>query len=412
MSDKHLRSADGYRLNRWSLLTGFALTLVIIFLAGVTMRILGETGGSNSYAILAESFLNARLYAESCFDVDCAIFEGRTYIIFPPFPAIIVAPFVAFSGKEFAGFIPLSLMMVSLAAYLWWRIIRFAGRSINDTLWFVLAFVFATPLYYVLIRSDGIWFFAQATAFLLVTLSLHETLVGRRFVLAGLFLGMAFLTRQMSIFYLPFLFVCALEENEKLFSLNKSNLILALKLGLPVAVSLGIYLVYNEVRFGNPLDTGYGYITSTKDTFINHRIHDLGLFSNKYVTFNAFYLFLQGFHVEFGGPYLTKIMNLDSNGASLLAASPFVMLLFFTPLRRDFIIGFMIIAVMVIFMLFYHSNGYSQYNVQRYTLDWLPIAFLMLIVAVSHARMKVFKILVSYALVLNIATLAVLAVIK
>ena len=55
-------------------------------LAALAYAILTEQGGKNSAALVADAFLNGRLWVETCFDLDCASFNGHTYVAFPPFP--------------------------------------------------------------------------------------------------------------------------------------------------------------------------------------------------------------------------------------------------------------------------------------------------------------------------------------
>jgi hypothetical protein len=141
---------------------------------------------------------------------------------------------------------------------------------------------------------------------------------------------------------------------------------------------------------------------------ITHRINDIGLFSPKYLTFNSLYLLVQGFHIDFVGQYLTELGKVDNAGTSILAASPFIMLAFFAPMRRDVVIGLLCAAVIIGITLFYHSNGYTQYNVQRYTLDWLPVLFMALALGPVREHAGAFRLLVVYALALNAVTMLLL----
>jgi hypothetical protein len=106
---------------------------------------------------------------------------------------------------------------------------------------------------------------------------------------------------------------------------------------------------------------------------------------------------------------MTELGKLDPFGSSIIAASPFLLLAFFAPMRRTIVIGLGIAAVMVIIMLFYHSNGYTQYNTQRYTLDWLPVIFLALALGPARDHAGAFRLLAVYAMLLNLAAMGVLA---
>ena len=75
-----------------------------LLLAVIGLRMLTEQGGTNSFALVADSFLNLRPYVTACFDVDCAVRDGRTYVVFPPLPGVIAMPLVALFGLNTAGF--------------------------------------------------------------------------------------------------------------------------------------------------------------------------------------------------------------------------------------------------------------------------------------------------------------------
>ncbi|MEJ8572626.1 glycosyltransferase family 39 protein [Microbaculum marinum] len=404
---------DDLLAGRGMVLLAVAGLLAAILLAGLLLRALTEPGDTNSYAPLADAFLHGRLDITGCVDVDCAIHDGRTWVIFPPLPAVLAMPFVAMFGPGFAGFIALALVATAVSLWMWWRIFGRLSLDRPAAIWLLLALAFGTPLYYVTIRGDGVWFFAQSTAFLLVTFAIHQTLRGSTLWLAGLAIGLAFLSRQMSLFYLPFLFVLALRTDEPLISLRWPHWRRALALGLPVAAALAVYFLYNYARFGDPLDTGYGYMMPPGPddrTMVDDRLDRYGLFSSAYLLFNVMYLFVQGFHLEFAGPTMTVPQMLDSAGTSLLAASPFVLLAVFAPLRRPVAIGVLTILIIAVPILFYHSNGFTQYNAQRYVLDWLPVLLVILAFALRRAHLlPALQVLVTYAIGLNVVTMVMLA---
>lgn len=384
-----------------------AATLTVL----VLLNAVGETGGRNSYAALADSFLHGQLDSPLCNDSDCATFDDKKWVVFPPAPAVLVMPFVAVLGPDFSGFIPLGLAMTGLTLFLWWRLGRALGLEPMDTTWLLGAIAFATPLYYVTLRADGVWFFAQAMGTLFVTLAIHEAAYGR-LIRSGAALAVAFLCRQMLILFAPFLFVLALRDDEKLISFGMAHIKRAFALAFPLLAAIAIYCLYNWARFGNPFDTGYAYIVTAGDeemNFIGRRIQDLGLFSAQYVPFNLVYLLFEGLNVGFGGDYLTRVEGISPFGTSILVASPFILLAWFVPLHRQIVVGLLCAAVICGITLFYHNNGYSQYGVQRFTLDWLPIIFFALAMGPVRQYAGPFRILVLYGIALNAVTMGLLA---
>lgn len=393
-------------------LAAIAAACALVLLAVIVLRALTETGSTNSFALVADSFLNLRPYVTGCFDVDCAIVDGRSYVVFPPLPGVIAIPLVAAFGLDTAGFTAIALAAMALSIWLWKRILNRFDVDGEVMPWLLLAIAFASPLFYVTLRSEKVWFFAQALAFLFVTASIHEALA-KRMLTAGIAIGMAFLCRQMSVFYVPLLLLMAFKPEEPLFRITMERLRHAFMLTLPVLCAIGFYFAYNYWRFGNPLDTGYAGIVFG-DGMLKQRTDEFGLWNKAYVPYNAFYLFFQGFHAEFSDARKLTITGLDNGGVGILAASPWLLFLFFVPLRRFTLFAWMLIAGFVITLLFYHSNGFSQYNTQRYVLDWLPVALVMLAIVFNQGMAKggwidVLKPLVVWGMVLNLVTVAVIA---
>jgi len=399
---------------RYWLVISVLLLLAFALAAGLALRTVTEEPGTNSYAVLVDSWLNGQLHSDTCFDGDCATYEGKTYVVFPPAPAVVALPFIAASGQgaDFAHFMPLSLALLLAIAFIWSRLFTAAGPDQTRTLILLLALVFATPLYYVVLRGDRVWFFAQLVGFFFVSMALWATIERRNAWLAGAMLGMAFLSRQMTILYAPLLFVLMLNEDEPLLRINRKRIGTFLKIAIPVLAAIAAYCAYNYVRFGDPLDTGYGYIAANvppgADNIISLRIKELGLFAPEYFLFNLFHMFVQGLHIEFGGTFMTKIVGVDDFGTSILAASPFLLLLVFVQRHRITFVGVLTAAIICGVTLFYHSNGFSQYNVQRYALDWLPIAMLLLAPTIRMEWRAVLAVLVAYSMVLNLATMVAL----
>lgn len=386
-----------------------ALGLAAVLAAGLIMQMLSEEGMSNSYALLADAFLSGRLDVTECVDIDCAFYDGKNYVVFPPGPAILALPFVAIFGVSFAGFIALTSVLSGASLLVWWRILSLLRVERTTAIWIMIALAVGTPLYYITIRGDGVWFLAQACGFLFVTLALWAALDRRSLWMIGGFLAFAFLCRQMTILITPFIFAAYLRDGERLFTFSYQRLAMVGKLLTPILIALAAYMIYNYVRFGAPLDTGYAYIGAefTGGTFLWLRVEEHGLFSPEYFLFNVFHLFFQGFHAEFVGPLVTELGAMDTLGTSILAASPFVLLAVFVKWRRTVVIGALCALAMIVPMLLYHSNGLTQYNVQRYVLDWLPIVIFALALTIRGGLRPGFAVLVTYAVGLNVVTSAV-----
>ncbi|MEH3119164.1 MAG: hypothetical protein PGN25_16640 [Methylorubrum populi] len=368
--------------------------------------------GINAHGALADAFLHGRLWVETCPEIDCALFDGRTYIIFPPLPALLLTPFVALFGfPGFKGFVLLGLCLSGLSLLVWDRIFRALDLGRTEALWLLAALAFASPLYQVTLRSDGVWFFSQTVGFLMMSLSLWAVIGRVSLPLAGLFVGLAFLCRQMAIFYPLFLLVLALPRGRPLLANPASVAKSALLAGLPVAAAIAVYCAYNAARFGSPFETGYAFIHNPgQESFIWRRITGSGLFSRDYLPFNALYLFLQGIHFEFGGAQLTTLTGFDKAGTAILVASPWLLLAAYARLDRVFAAGAAVIAVIAGITLFYHSNGAEQIATQRYVLDWLPILIVLMVRGERPPAFAALPLLVTWGVVVNLAVAVLVSV--
>lgn len=387
--------------------------LALAFLAVLGLGILREEPLTNSYAQLAMGWLDGRFDTDVCVDGDCALFQGRSYIIFPPLPGVIALPFVALFGASFSAFMPIAVLAFLASGWLWWRIFLRQAESRDLSLLLVCVVLFASPLAFVTLRGDHVWFFAQSWGFLFATAALYFALVRPNALLVGLFIGLAFLCRQMTILYLPVLYILMLDSDRRWFWIDSVAIKRVLALAAFPILALCVYFAYNYARFGSPLETGYSYIfpiewqkAGDAGLFLGERVRDLGIFSEQYLLFNLIYMFIAGPHVEFGGQYLTEMMSFDTNGASLFLVTPVLLLALLAPWNRDFWFGVGTVAVILGLTLFYHSNGFSQYSAQRYALDWLPLLLIFLARGVRPAFTAPFALLTCYSMVVTLGMLA------
>jgi hypothetical protein len=177
---------------------------------------------------------------------------------------------------------------------------------------------------------------------------------------------------------------------------------------VPVCLSIGIYLLFNWARFGSMFDTGYSYLTLVEG-FLDLRIKRFGIFHPAYLLSNFIYMFLQGPHIEFGGELKLIPQGMDIFGTSLIFASPFVLFALFAKGNKVTIYSaWTAIGFTLLHMLLYYGNGYVQINVQRYTLDFLPVLILLVASSLQNIDRKLLCTLITYSVLLNIIALFLL----
>ena len=135
------------------------------------------------------------------FNNDFAVFQGKTYISFPPFPAVLMLPLVALSGSPenfrdgqfvvwLAGVGPAVLFLVLEKLRRGER----SKRSETENLVLGALFAFGTVYFFTAVQGT-VWFAAHVVGVGLAALYVLFALDAERPWLAGLAMGAIFLTR-------------------------------------------------------------------------------------------------------------------------------------------------------------------------------------------------------------------------
>jgi hypothetical protein len=390
-----------------------------VLTAGVYCAVLGprllETSPDNHYAHLAEGFLEGRLSLPgrppgtndwACYDTQLRgpcppgfFFPGAEpgryvwYVSFPPFPGVVMTPLVAVMGVDapdrlfwalIAGLGPM-LLFITL------RRLREDGqseRTLRDDLLLTLLFAFGSVFFFVAVQGT-VWFAAHVVATTLLCLYVHFGLGARRPVLAGLMLGLCFLTRPTTallaiVMALEIVRVAqreraATEAGESppagaLASLRNVDWSRALRLGAlfsaPILVCGAVAMWMNQARFDDPFEFGHSLLQISW----RGRIEKWGLFNYHYVGRN-----LAVFTSSL--PWLTAEpphFIISRHGLALWVTTP-ALLLLLSPLRQSPVLRALTWAVIpvVIVNLMYQNSGWVQFG-YRFALDYLPLLFVML----------------------------------
>jgi hypothetical protein len=365
-------------------------------------------GAENHYVALAQSILQGRLDITQPYH-DTAHHDGKIWVIYPPFPVLFLLPFVAIFGLATkVTYIGIALAIWS--AILLWRILKRVETDKGARPWMIFAFIFGTGYWLCLRNSLGVCWYAHVASVFGLLLALDESLGKSRGLLVGLYLGAAFLSRQFTIFFFPFL-IAAIWTNAARKDL-KGKLLHFFGFGAGLTACVAVYLLFNWARFGSPLDTGYAYLEL--GGFLDDKVKRYGLFSLHHVPLNFVYMFFQGFHINYGdAPILATDVHmywpLDPFGTSIIAASPFVFFAFAAKWKRPLIVTMWISVAIVLFAeLLYYNNGWVQYNAQRFAVDFLPAFMILVALGIRNVPAKYWKPLVVYAVFFNALTMLII----
>lgn len=351
---------------------GLAAVVLLVLVVSVAHRAVYEDHSTDhTYVHQAIAFAHGQVAIATRVH-DTAEHNGALYVVFPPGPALLLVPLVAL-WQTHTRVLLLTSLLGALTAALAFRLARRCGVAPRTARWAVIGLIFGTSLLLVL-RVPTDTYLAHCCAVAATFAALDEAFGRQRGLRIGFALGLAVLSRQLAVLTIPFVWAVLLLRPRDPFG-GARRAVAMTWVGLSVCA--GFYLWLNYVRFGNPFDTGYAYLQ--EPTWFGYRADHWGQFSWVYVPSNLIRLFLSGFAIEFDPPgYMVPRMS--HWGTSLTFASPW---LFYAlggrllPGRLQLAAWASIAATMVAVLAHKSALGGWQINGMRYTLDFVPVLYLL-----------------------------------
>ena len=375
----------------------FLLTLAGYAIASGSM--LGQQSQAPQFVWLADALLHGQLHLRTPPPNlnDWVRLGDRWYVSFPPFPAVLMMPFVLFEGLRFNDVL-FTVVCGALNVPLIYRLMRriaergeegtSPGRPPFEHAVLALIFGFGTLAWCCAIRGE-VWFTAETVGVTLTLLYLHASLGARHPVLAGLCIACAAITRTPLAFaaiFFPLEAIFAGQEiglaslRETLRDPERRRAAIT-KLGLyvlPIALVAAPIAWANIARFGSPTEFGHSHLYANR---VNAQIQKYGLFHYAFLERNLHAAFtrlpLIQFHpLKFG---------YDGDGMSLFVTTPLYLFLLWplqTPrLHRALWITTALVAVPG---FFYQNSGWLQFGF-RFSLDYTP--YLILLLSLGRRRL-------------------------
>ncbi len=355
-------------MKRWSLSNPFVVTLIAS--AGYLLVALHYGVWSyspfNYYAYLADAFLHGQLYLRQVPQetLDLVLFNGRYFLYWPPFPALVFMPLVAAWGVQVSDIL-LTLIVgainAGLAALLLNRATEKGLLELSSEQIGALALFFAFGTMHLPLAVNGqVWFTAQVIGFGLVCLAYLAaiSLEGwSGFFFMGLFMALALLTRNnLALVGLwP-----AYELLRRHWKLGARRIPIMVGAGaLPMLAAVFGVGAYNYARFGNPFDLGLAY--HQVNPFFASDFARYGAFNIYYLPTNLYYQFL-----FYPLPWRSESLM----GGGLFLMSPVFLGLFWGVRRNDrsswVLLATCLLAYIPIGLLM--GTGWKQFG-PRYLLD-------------------------------------------
>jgi hypothetical protein len=314
---------------------------------------------------------------------DWARVGDKFFVSFPPFPAILMMPFVALFGFQLND-VFFTLVFAAANVVLLFLVLQRlsetgdSARSTDENLALALLFAFGTVNFYCSIRGE-VWFTAEVigvTCTCLYVLAAHRC---RNPVLAGIAFGCGAITRTPLAFAVVYFFFELLAPEGRwdpgaLRGRRAEILRTAALFALPVlAIALPTAWM-NQARFGNPLEFGHAHLFNNR---VNADIARWGLFNYHYLERNL--------HAAFTRlPLLVSTegalpqLSFDPDGMSLFVTTPLFLLLLWPKAKpRLHRILWATVAAVSVPGFFYQNTGWRQFGF-RFSLDYTPYLFLLL----------------------------------
>ena len=318
----------------------------------------------------------------------------RWYVSFPPLPAVVMMPFVAAGGLDvpdrliwaiLAGFGP-ALLFVLLRRL---RETGRSGRSVREDLVLTALFAFGTVYFFTAVQGT-VWFAAHVVAVPLSALYVLWSLDAKRPALAGLMLGLAFMTRPTMAFLVPLFLIEAMRVSRPEDapvpvegSIVWRRLVVWLRgvewrpvaksvaiFSAPILVIGGIAMWMNEARFEDPFEFGHTYLQIRW----RPRIEKWGLFNFHYFAKNLAVFVAALPWLSATAPFI----KVSRHGLALWVTTPNLLLAVW-PKRVSHTMVAMYVAVVVVMVLnlCYQNSGWIQFG-YRFSLDYMIPLFALL----------------------------------
>ncbi len=303
--------------------------------------------------------------------LDTVTVGGVTYQVISPLPILPYLVFVPVPGLWESSRWIVSTGFGIVAAWMTLPLARRYGPGGPATWWLAALGAFGTLLW-TLSVSGNFYYLAhvEATAFALA--ALLEWRGRRRPWVIGLAIALASLAR-------PTLLLAAIPFAVALIASSGRRLWTAASFGLPLALAVAATALYDFVRFGSPLETGYGTSVLVRESLLQQRAK--GVFSLRHLPDNLGLLLTRGFDFRERFPWLVP----DPNGHSILLTSPGLLIAVWAGVRSRSaqVLWAAAFLVAVPVLLYYGGGGYRTYG-YRYALDFIP--FLLALVAIGARR--------------------------
>ena len=389
-----------------------------VYVATLGTRALGPSDNTH-FVSLAQSYLHGQLSVlgdRPPGDNDWAQFQGRWYVVFPPLPALMIMPAVAL-WKDAVWDRLYWALFAGIGPALLYVLLRFlreevgSGRRPRDDLALTGLFAFGSAYYYASVQGT-VWFAAHVVAVPLTALYVLFSIRARQPLLAGLVLGMAYMTRPATLALAPLFVIEALAaarpadatgpvDPESIYGralhllrqVEPRRALRSLALfALPVLSIMAINAALNYLRFGDAFEVGYRFLRIRWRA----RIEKWGLFNYHSLAKNLAVFLAALPWISSAAPYI----RISRHGLALWVTTPNYVWVLWPKRVRVLMVSLSAAALpTALLVLCYQNSGWIQFA-YRFSLDYSVL--LVALLALGGRRFGVgFHAMLVFAVALN-----------
>ena len=310
---------------------------------------------------LAEAFLHGRWWlteAPPWLNELLPCGDGRYCVVYPPLPAILSLPLVPFLPTAVAQVVASRIAGGASAGVLYYGL-RAYGAPRTWALAGALLSAFGTTLLFSSVDGRA-WFAGHSASMLFLALAFAVAARGGNAMAVGALVGLAALARLPVALAAPALALLVARRGGATYGRSLAGVVAG---GAPFAI---VYVGYNLLRWGTPLDDGYARLTEG-DVFFNH-----GLFSPLYLLRHLKAIFLEPPDLVPGTPFFLRPHFI---GMSLFLTTPAFLWIFLAlrEVRRDVVITATAAAGLLALVpdLLHGTVGFQQFG-YRFSIDAQP----------------------------------------
>jgi hypothetical protein len=336
------------------------------------------------FVYIASAFLDGRVHLENLpgHYHDIIKIGDRVYAPFPPVPALLILPVVAVYG-EATDQGRVGQVVVAAAVAVFVAGLRRLGQS-RGARWFAGAALAFGSVLWPAAAIGTTWFFAQEVVVLASAVIVWEIAGAASPIIVGAAITAAWLTRLNLIAAIPALAVVMWLRHRRVGAIATFVAI--------NAVGAFIYASYNYLRFGDPLQTGYGVLSMA--AFNADTASRWGFFHLRFIPEHLYAMLVRAPELIDVPPFLKP----SPHGLSLLLTSPVILRLLFPAQRanepahgasgtatggaRSWGVWVVLTLSLLLPLLPYFSIGWVQYG-YRYSLDWWVYVMVLLSMAIG-----------------------------